>query len=267
MKSVTSTPQPDSRNSVAASTTVFLAYRRQHDRNSRDLPADLPLKQREASQQTKQSNDTKDNNKADDKKEGKNNDNTLSRKLAQARPSASHPTRQVEPGSSEVAVVPVNVIPTGELPQANRQNAEKAPAETVARTQDNTAEVSAEKQTESPVSTRAKARTAEKPQPRAQAKQQPKEKKPLLGNVVTYSIQLAAGKRQISPRDPQFKGLSVERVKEGDLYKYYHGSFTNYAEAHRAMPGVLKKLPGAYMVAFLNGQKVSIKQARAAERK
>ena len=45
------------------------------------------------------------------------------------------------------------------------------------------------------------------------------------------------------------------------------GSFTNYAEAHRAMPGVLKKLPDAYMVAFLNGQKVTIKQARAAERK
>lgn len=249
----------------------FLAYRRQHDRRKHDLPADLPLKQREAAQRNK---DEKVAN------ENKSNDND------RAQSKSTRQSAKDESASRDVAVVPVNVTPTSQLRQPARRSDDEA------RNEDSKSQVQVSLHNEKADSSnlpqtdnQPKHRTADAPaakstprtksaprainQPRNSEKteRKTKEKRPMLGNVVTYCIQLAAGTREISPRDPQFKGLAVTRVKEGNLFKYYHGSFKTYAEAHRAMPGVLKKMPDAYMVAFLNGQKVTVKQARAAERK
>ena len=88
--------------------------------------------------------------------------------------------------------------------------------------------------------------------------------KPKTPNV-EYRIQLGAGKRQISTTDPQFKGLKVTRTKEGDLFKYYHGSFTRHADAKKALQEVKKKLPAAYVVAFHQGKPVSVTQAKKFE--
>lgn len=88
--------------------------------------------------------------------------------------------------------------------------------------------------------------------------------KPKTPNV-EYRIQLGAGKRQISTTDPQFKGLKVTRTKEGDLFKYYHGSFTRHADAKKALQGVKKKIPAAYVVAFHQGKPVSVTQAKKFE--
>lgn len=88
--------------------------------------------------------------------------------------------------------------------------------------------------------------------------------KPKTPNV-EYRIQLGAGKRQISTTDPQFKGLKVTRTKEGDLFKYYHGSFTRHADAKKALQGVKKKIPAAYVVAFHQGKPVSVSQAKKFE--
>ena len=88
--------------------------------------------------------------------------------------------------------------------------------------------------------------------------------KPKTPNV-EYRIQLGAGKRQISTTDPQFKGLKVTRTKEGDLFKYYHGSFTRHADAKKALQEVKKKIPAAYVVAFHQGKPVSVTQAKKFE--
>lgn len=235
----------------------FLAYRRQHDRRKHDLPADLPLKQREAAQNQKEKQSRTEKSR-DDKESTPSN--------------ATRSSVKTETESRDAAVVPVNVVPTSQLNQSSQRNDEEPRNETPAKQHEETAQPAeysehAARHVAKPLRTKSAPRAITQKRTAEKAERTTKEKRPMLGNVVTYCIQLAAGTREISPRDPQFKGLTVKRVKEGNLYKYYHGSFTNYAEAHRAMPGVLKKLPDAYMVAFLNGQKVTIKQARAAERK
>ena len=82
---------------------------------------------------------------------------------------------------------------------------------------------------------------------------------------VNYRIQVGAGKTEISTTDAQFKGLSISRVKEGTLYKYYYGSYTSYADAQKALRTVKTKLSSAYVVATVNGKSVSVAEARAKE--
>lgn len=82
---------------------------------------------------------------------------------------------------------------------------------------------------------------------------------------VTYRIQVGAGKKEIATSDPQFKGLSITRVKEGTMYKYFYGSYTSYASAQQALRSVKTKISAAYIVAYLNGKSVSVSEARAAE--
>ena len=82
---------------------------------------------------------------------------------------------------------------------------------------------------------------------------------------VNYRIQVGAGKTEISTTDAQFKGLSISRVKEGTLYKYYYGSYTSYADAQKALRTVKAKLSSAYVVATVNGKSVSVAEARAKE--
>lgn len=82
---------------------------------------------------------------------------------------------------------------------------------------------------------------------------------------VNYRIQVGAGKTEISTTDAQFKGLSIRRVKEGTLYKYYYGSYTSYADAQKALRTVKTKLSSAYVVATVNGKSVSVAEARAKE--
>ena len=82
---------------------------------------------------------------------------------------------------------------------------------------------------------------------------------------VNYRIQVGAGKTEISTTDAQFKGLSISRVKEDTLYKYYYGSYTSYADAQKALRTVKTKLSSAYVVATVNGKSVSVAEARAKE--
>ena len=82
---------------------------------------------------------------------------------------------------------------------------------------------------------------------------------------VVYKIQVGAGKREIAPADPQFKGLSVKRVKEGTMYKYFYGSYSTHAAAQSALKTVKAKMPGAYIVAYVAGKPVSVTEAKAAE--
>lgn len=82
---------------------------------------------------------------------------------------------------------------------------------------------------------------------------------------INYRIQVGAGKTEISTTDAQFKGLSISRVKEGTLYKYYYGSYTSYADAQKALRTVKAKLSSAYVVATVNGKSVSVAEARAKE--
>lgn len=83
---------------------------------------------------------------------------------------------------------------------------------------------------------------------------------------LTYRIQVGAGKKEIETNDPQFKGLTIKRVKEGSMYKYFYGSYRSYADAQKALRMVKEKMAAAYVVAYENGKSITVAEARAKEK-
>ncbi len=232
----------------------FLAYRRMHEKGARNIPDNLPL-------------------------------------LASSQPQVS------ETAPKDVAVVPVATVPTSKL----TAQATPVPAEPATPKAEKKTEPKAEKKSEAkpkPATT-----APEKPAKKNEVKETPKkaaskdtktatsstaakEKKPAATTTkpatattkstasttkkttskVCYRIQVGAGKTEISLTDPQFKGVSVTRTKEGSLYKYYAGTFTTYDEAQKSLRAVKAKLPNAYIVATVDGKAVSVAEARAKEK-
>ena len=81
---------------------------------------------------------------------------------------------------------------------------------------------------------------------------------------VEYKVQIASGKNKIATKSYNFKGLkNIERVKVGPLFKYYYGNTLKYDEATKYLKTAIEKgFPTAYLVAFKNGEKISIKEAK-----
>ncbi|QMU66606.1 MAG: N-acetylmuramoyl-L-alanine amidase [Flavobacteriaceae bacterium] len=81
--------------------------------------------------------------------------------------------------------------------------------------------------------------------------------------TLEFKVQIASGKRKISPKPYNFKGLkNVERVKVGNYYKYYYGTFKGYREALKYHKKAKRKgYTSAFITAFKNGKKISIAEA------
>jgi N-acetylmuramoyl-L-alanine amidase len=79
---------------------------------------------------------------------------------------------------------------------------------------------------------------------------------------VTFKIQLASGKNKIATKSYNFKGLKdIQRVKIGSYYKYYYGVTSSYKNAIKSLKiSKQKGYSSAFMVAFKNGEKVSVKE-------
>jgi len=170
-------------------------------------------------------------------------------------------TEQPEKNDKEIAVVPVEATRTADTPAISPSaQAQPTPAPAQSATP-------AEKKGKKPKQQTTPATPATKkatPSAKKQTKTTPK--KPRTTRVL-YRIQLGAGKVEISPKDAQFKGLDVKRVKEGSLYKYFYGEYTTYAAARKGLQTAQAKIPAAYIVAYVDGKAASLKEARAAEKK
>lgn len=83
-------------------------------------------------------------------------------------------------------------------------------------------------------------------------------------NRVEYKVQIASGKNKIDTKAYNFRGLNnVERVKVGSYYKYYFGSSIDYEVAVKALQKAKEKgYTSAFLVAFANGEKVSVTDAK-----
>ena len=90
-----------------------------------------------------------------------------------------------------------------------------------------------------------------------------KEKKIVSKEEVFYKIQISSSKRKIATKTYNFKGLkNVERVKVQSYYKYYYGKTSNYKNIQSLLKRVKKKgYKSAFIAAFKNGEKISVKQA------
>lgn len=82
-------------------------------------------------------------------------------------------------------------------------------------------------------------------------------------NGVVFSVQLAAGSKKIVTKPYNFKGLhDVHRKKEGNLYKYYIGKTASYLDIQKLHQKAIKQgFPNSYIVAFKNGEKITVNEA------
>lgn len=231
----------------------FLAYRRLHDRTAHDLPPDLP---------------------------------TLT---ADRTPQLS--TEAVS--DEDVAVVPVPTVPTARRTDTNpepaasskaareqsdnKSDADRRPAPSTKKQADSKDKQPKPASQKQPDNTKKPAEPAKKPADKGkqtadkgkqQAPSKPAQKKQpaAKGPKVQYRVQVGAGKKDISPKDSQFKGLAITRVKEGSLYKYFYGNYSTYAEAKKGLRTVQAKMPEAYLVAYVDGKPVSVADARKQEK-
>ena len=130
-------------------------------------------------------------------------------------------------------------IKTQTAPQDNKTSQTKAQTKAPAKTQDNT-----------------KAQDTKKTQDNTKNIEKKTNKRPI------FKLQLFTIDHALRSDDRHFKGLSpVEYYEEGGRYKYTYGATANYEDAKRLQKDIIDKFPEAFVVAFLNQQRIELAEA------
>lgn len=96
----------------------------------------------------------------------------------------------------------------------------------------------------------------------AEAETAQTDKKETDGKPV-FKVQIFATDRRLSPGSPHFKGLEgTDFYEESGLVKYTYGESTSFSEIAKKRRDVLNKFPEAFIVAFLNGERIDVNRAR-----
>ena len=221
----------------------FLAFRRKYDKTAHDLPNDLPAKMEEAKPQTAQNTPS-----ANEVEVVPVPTVPTERKVDTPAPETKPAAKETKPAATETKPAAKEPKPAAKEPKPAAKENKPAAKETKP----------AQKET----------KPAAKGSKSANGKKETAKKKPApKGPKIVYRVQVGAGKKEISPKDSQFKGLAITRVKEGSLYKYFYGSYSTYAEAQKGLRKAKEKIPGAYLVAYVDGKSVSVQEARNQEKK
>lgn len=81
--------------------------------------------------------------------------------------------------------------------------------------------------------------------------------------AVCFKVQVCALPEEASTTDKRFLGRKdVEKFKEGNMWKYTVGKVTSYTEATQLLQTVKVQFPDAFLVAFKNGEKITLSEAR-----
>jgi len=78
-----------------------------------------------------------------------------------------------------------------------------------------------------------------------------------------FKIQMATSSIKLSPSSKKFKGIQMDYFFENSLYKYTCGNYTSFEEANRKRREYKNSFPDAFVIAFKDGQKIPIEEARA----
>ena len=106
-----------------------------------------------------------------------------------------------------------------------------------------------------------------KEEPKQEAAQ-PKETEPATAAVDStdapiFKVQFLGLSTKVSSNDKRFKGLTdVDCYQDGKLWKYTVGASANYQEIVTLRRQVAQQFPEAFIVAFRNGQRIDINEAR-----
>lgn len=105
-------------------------------------------------------------------------------------------------------------------------------------------------------------RKAETPERKTVRTQQAAPKNTKLNTEApVFKIQILVSNRKLREGDSNFKGLSgCGCYEEGGLLKYTYGASNNYNEIYRLRKEIVEKFPGAFIIAFKNGQKMDVNQ-------
>ena len=81
----------------------------------------------------------------------------------------------------------------------------------------------------------------------------------LVYENIIFKVQVAAGSNKLETKSYNFKGLdNISREQEGNLYRYFYGSTSNYSEAKRFQEVAKKKFSSCFIVAYKNGRRVEL---------
>ncbi len=130
-------------------------------------------------------------------------------------------------------------ITTQTAPQDNKTSQTKAQTKAPAKTQDTT-----------------KVQDTKKTQDTTKKIEKKTNERPI------FKLQLFTIDHALRSDDRHFKGLSpVEYYEEGGRYKYTYGATANYEDAKRLQKDIIDKFPEAFVVAFLNQQRIELAEA------
>ena len=81
-----------------------------------------------------------------------------------------------------------------------------------------------------------------------------------------FKVQILVSSSRLRSTDARFKGLSgVANYQEGGMFKYTVGNSTDYQEIYQLRKSVLDKFPQAFIVAFKDGVRMDVNEARKAK--
>lgn len=83
------------------------------------------------------------------------------------------------------------------------------------------------------------------------------------GSKPVFKVQLGAVSAPISNADAKFGLTGVSYYKEGGMYKYTYGETSNFDEIQKLRTEANAKVPGAFIIAFHNGKKIPVAEAKA----
>jgi N-acetylmuramoyl-L-alanine amidase len=95
--------------------------------------------------------------------------------------------------------------------------------------------------------------------------------KPVLSEVrdnksddkITFKVQLILSPKQLPENDKRFNGIKVDYYKESGNYKYTTGDFSDFNDANQKRRELYGKFPDAFVVAFRNGIRIDLNEAKA----
>ena len=77
-----------------------------------------------------------------------------------------------------------------------------------------------------------------------------------------FKVQVLTSSRPLKSTDSQFKGeKNAEAYQENGILKYTIGASANYSEIYQLHKSLLPKFPGAFIIAFKNGEKTDVREA------
>ena len=77
-----------------------------------------------------------------------------------------------------------------------------------------------------------------------------------------FKVQILASNTKLPSSSPRFKKRDdVDFYEEGGMYKYTIGASTDYNEINRMRGTLAENFPGAFVIAFRNGEKMNITEA------